>query len=343
MKIKLPPFLAETIDTVSMVISRLTDQLYRSPPKCRMAFSLACILSMAYLFPLQSFMSSAKAESLPPEDLENGMGGAGYSENEVFIENAVLTGIPEPEDFSRPKMLIYDSYTVQKGEMIGILAQGFGLNQDTLLSVNKIRSARTVQIGQVIKVPNQDGILYTVKKEDTLSGIAEKYKTKTADLRTVNELLSDSVHTGTVLFIPGARMPQDDIQEINGDLFIWPVRGYITSNYGYRQSPFGGARQFHSGLDIGASMGYPVVAAMSGRVSVVSYDQSFGNFIVITHHSGYRTLYAHLSVVRVKTGAYVATGERIGDVGSSGLSTGPHLHFTVYKNGVTVNPRNLMQ
>jgi murein DD-endopeptidase MepM/ murein hydrolase activator NlpD len=308
-----------------------------------MAFSLACILSMAYLFPLQSFMSSAKAESLPPEDLENGMGGAGYSENEVFIENAVLTGIPEPEDFSRPKMLIYDSYTVQKGEMIGILAQGFGLNQDTLLSVNKIRSARTVQIGQVIKVPNQDGILYTVKKEDTLSGIAEKYKTKTADLRTVNELLSDSVHTGTVLFIPGARMPQDDIQEINGDLFIWPVRGYITSNYGYRQSPFGGARQFHSGLDIGASMGYPVVAAMSGRVSVVSYDQSFGNFIVITHHSGYRTLYAHLSVVRVKTGAYVATGERIGDVGSSGLSTGPHLHFTVYKNGVTVNPRNLMQ
>jgi murein DD-endopeptidase MepM/ murein hydrolase activator NlpD len=308
-----------------------------------MAFSLACILSMAYLFPLQSFTGSAKAEPLPSEDLENGMGGAGYSENEVFIENAALTGIPEPEDFSRPKMLIYDSYTVQKGEMIGALAQDFGLNQDTLLSVNKIRSARTVQIGQLIRVPNQDGILYTVKKEDTLSGIAETYKTETADLRTVNELLSDSVHAGTVLFIPGARMSQDAIQEINGDLFIWPVRGYITSNYGYRSSPFGGARQFHSGLDIGAAMGHPVAAAMSGRVSAVSYNQSFGNFIVITHHSGYRTLYGHLSVVRVKTGAYVAAGERIGDVGSSGLSTGPHLHFTVYKNGVTVNPRNLMK
>lgn len=343
MEIKLPPFLAENINTVSMLLSAFIEQLRRSPPKRRMAFSLACILSMAYLFPLQSFMGSAKAESLPPEDLENGMGGAGYSENEVFIEDAVLTGIPEPEDFSRPKMLIYDSYTVQKGEMISILAQGFGLNQGTLLSVNNIRSARTVQIGQLIRVPNQDGILYTVKKDDTLSGIAEKYKTGIEDLRTVNELLSDSVHSGTVLFIPGALMPQNDIQEINGDLFIWPVRGYITSSYGYRSSPFGGARQFHSGMDIGASMGHPVAAAMSGRVSSVSYNETLGNFIVITHHSGYKTLYGHLSVVRVKTGAYVATGERIGDVGSSGLSTGPHLHFTVYKNGVTVNPRNLMQ
>jgi murein DD-endopeptidase MepM/ murein hydrolase activator NlpD len=308
-----------------------------------MAFSLACVLSMAYLFPLQFSTGSAEVEAPPSEDLENGMGGAGYSENDVFIKNASLAGIPEPEDFSRPKMLIYDSYKIQKGEMIGTLAQSFGLNQDTLLSVNKVRSARTVQIGQLIKVPNQDGILYTVKKDDTLSGIAETYKTGITDLRTVNELLSDSVHAGTVIFIPGARMPQDAIQEINGDLFVWPVRGYITSNYGYRRSPFGGARQFHSGMDIGASMGHPIVAAMSGRVSTVSYNQSFGNFIVINHHAGYRTLYGHLSVARVKAGAYVAAGERIGDVGSSGLSTGPHLHFTVYKNGVTVNPRNLLK
>jgi murein DD-endopeptidase MepM/ murein hydrolase activator NlpD len=90
-------------------------------------------------------------------------------------------------------------------------------------------------------------------------------------------------------------------------------------------------------------MGTSVKAAMAGRVTTVAYDESYGNYVVVSHHSGYRTLYGHLSAVRVKTGAYVATGERIGDVGSTGRSTGPHLHFPVYKDGVTVNPRTLMK
>jgi len=82
---------------------------------------------------------------------------------------------------------------------------------------------------------------------------------------------------------------------------------------------------------------------MAGRVSSVGYDDILGNYVVISHHSGYRTLYGHMSVIRTRTGAYVSVGERIGDVGSTGQSTGPHLHFTVYKNGVTVNPRSLMR
>ena len=82
---------------------------------------------------------------------------------------------------------------------------------------------------------------------------------------------------------------------------------------------------------------------MAGRVSHVGYDNLYGNFVLVSHHSGYRTLYAHMSTVRVRPGTQVATGERIGDVGSTGLSTGPHLHFTVFKDGVTVNPRSLMR
>jgi murein DD-endopeptidase MepM/ murein hydrolase activator NlpD len=100
---------------------------------------------------------------------------------------------------------------------------------------------------------------------------------------------------------------------------------------------------FHTGLDIRGSTGTPVRAAMSGRVSQTGYDAVFGNYVVISHHSGYRTLYGHMSVIRTRNGAYVGTGERIGDVGSTGLSTGPHLHFMVYKNGVTVNPRSLIK
>jgi murein DD-endopeptidase MepM/ murein hydrolase activator NlpD len=284
-------------------------------------------------------------------DAQNGMGGMAYLENSGFgVGDSGLIpaagdvfGIPEPEEFSKPQMLLYAAYVVKPGDTISDLARNFGLNQDTLISYNEIKQSRLLQIGQVLKIPNQDGLLYTVKKGDTLAAIAEKYQTSSQTIRTVNELLSERVIAGSGLFIPGARLNWVDLQEINGDLFAWPVYGYLTSRYGYRASPFTGVRQFHSGIDIGAAMGTPIRAAMGGRVSAVGYDDSYGNFVVITHHSGYRTLYGHMSVTRVKTGNYIGTGERIGDVGSTGRSTGPHLHFTVYKNGVTVDPRALLK
>jgi murein DD-endopeptidase MepM/ murein hydrolase activator NlpD len=287
----------------------------------------------------------------------NGIGGGGRLEpqvrsaisesesavNPVTAPETLEFGVLEPESFSKPRMLLYSSYSIRKGDIIGDLAARFGLNQDTLISANNIRNSRLIQIGQVLKIPNQDGVFYTAKNGDTLDTIAEKYKTETGAIQIANELFSETVNPGQTLFIPGARLDWVNLQEINGDLFIWPVSGYITSPYGYRKSPFSGARQFHSGLDIGSPMGTPVRAAMSGRISVVGYDNILGNYAVVSHHSGYRTLYGHMSVVRVKSGAYVGTGERIGDVGSTGLSTGPHLHFTVYKSGITVNPRTLMK
>jgi murein DD-endopeptidase MepM/ murein hydrolase activator NlpD len=252
-------------------------------------------------------------------------------------------GVLEPEAFSRPRMLLYDTYTIQRGDMISTLAAGFGLNQDTLISANGIKNTRLIQPGQVLKVPNQDGIFYTVKDGDTLQSIAEKYKSEAEAIQIVNELFSENAHSGAALFIPGAQLDWMERQEINGDLFIWPIRGYITSLYGYRRSPFTGVRQFHSGLDIGSPAGTPIKAAMAGRVSAVGWDDVLGNFVAISHHSGYRTLYGHMSAIRAKSGAYVTAGETIGYVGSTGLSTGPHLHFTVYKNGKTVNPRALMK
>ncbi|MDR2258916.1 MAG: M23 family metallopeptidase [Treponema sp.] len=317
------------------------------------------IARLALVFCVVYFLSSLGIFTLPrtlykrhKPEAETGMGGGAYLENAVSgIDPAAFSGEPEslisgvlePEVFSKPRMLLYSSYTVQKGDIIGDMAEKFGLNQDTLISCNGIKNSRLIQIGQVLKIPNQDGILYTVKQGDSLSAIAEKYQSGAEAIQTANELFSGTIRPGTVLFIPGARLDWVNLQEINGDLFIWPVPGYITSPYGFRKSPFTGARQFHSGLDIGSPTGTPIRAAMSGRVSAVGWDDAFGNYVVVSHHSGYRTLYAHMSVVRVKSGAYVGTGERIGDVGSTGLSTGPHLHFTVYKNGVTVNPRTLMK
>jgi murein DD-endopeptidase MepM/ murein hydrolase activator NlpD len=312
-----------------------------------LVFCLVYFVSSLSMFsPLRRIGNKGNAES------ETGMGGGGEPEH-IISEGerlslspegeSLISGVLEPEAFSKPRLLLFDSYTVQKGDIIGDIAEKFGLNQDTIISCNDIKNTRLIQIGQVLRIPNQDGVLYRVKNGDVLTALGEKYQADPAAIQKANELFSETLRPGAVLFIPGARLDWVNLQEINGDLFIWPVPGYITSSYGFRNSPFTGVRQFHSGLDIGSPAGTPIRAAMSGRVSAVGWDDSFGNYVVVSHHSGYRTLYAHLSLVRVKSGAYVGTGERIGDVGSTGLSTGPHLHFTVYKNGVTVNPRSLMK
>jgi len=254
------------------------------------------------------------------------------------------TSLLEPESFSKTRTLFCNPYIVQGGDNISTLAINFGLNQDSILSINKIANSRSLQIGKVLKIPNQDGIIYTVRNSDNLKSISEKFDVDQESIQIVNELFSDRVVTGTELLIPGVRMPYSMLQEINGDLFYWPLYGGLTSYYGRRRDPFNPSRtQFHSGIDIRGSTGAPVRAAMAGRVSGVGYDRVFGNFVIINHHSGYRTLYGHLSVIRTRTGANVAQGERIGDVGNTGQSTGPHLHFTVYKNGALVNPLNLLR
>jgi len=288
----------------------------------------------------------AITETKPPTAPENGVGMSGLESPAMDLPagaGETAQGIREPESFSRIEPLFYTAYKVKKGDMIGTIAENFGLNQDTLLSFNGIKNSRLLQIGQYLRIPNQDGILYTVKKKDTLASIGAGYESDPETISVINGSKANLLTEGSKLFLPGARLASVDLQEINGDLFIWPVRGWVTSPYGYRTSPFTGARQFHSGIDIGATLGTPIKAAMAGRIGATGYDINSGNYVVISHHSGYRTFYGHLNVIRVKTGGYVKTGDRIGDVGSTGLSTGSHLHFTVFKNGVTVNPRVLMK
>jgi murein DD-endopeptidase MepM/ murein hydrolase activator NlpD len=318
---------------------------------------LVMVFSLVYFFPLPGNYPgpsgggvSKKTHAPKVPEAAQGM-GMSFIENTALVlpegenlsSDTAVIGMPEPEAYSKPQLLLCFSYKVRPGDTIGVLAETFGLNQDTLLSLNSIKNSRLLQIDQILRIPNQDGILYSVKKGDTLAAIAERYEIEIGSVKTANELFSETVNPDTGLFLPGARLSRSDLQEINGDLFLWPVRGYITSPYGYRPSPFTLERQFHTGLDIGASMGTSIRAAMAGRVSSIGYDGISGNYVVITHHSGYRTLYAHMSLVRAKTGSYVRSGDIIGDVGSTGLSTGPHLHFTVYKDGHTVNPRALIK
>lgn len=122
----------------------------------------------------------------------------------------------------------------------------------------------------------------------------------------------------------------------------WPCPSYsnISSPYGYRTHPISGTRKFHKGVDIAASSGNSVIAAASGTVVKSYFSSSYGNYIVVSHGGGMMTGYAHLNRRMVSAGQSVAAGQQIGTVGSTGNSTGPHLHFEVYVNGSTTNPMN---
>ena len=124
----------------------------------------------------------------------------------------------------------------------------------------------------------------------------------------------------------------------SGWLYPLPYRVAVTSAYGYRVHPVTGAWSFHAGVDRGAGEGTPMYATRSGIVTTATYSDVYGNYVTINHGDGYSSLYGHMTHYVVSAGEYVSQGEVIGYVGSTGWSTGPHLHFTIYYNGSTVNP-----
>ena len=262
---------------------------------------------------------------------------------ETFSYTANELDFEEYEDTSG---LTYFAYRVKKGDMVGTIAEKFGVTQDTIISVNNIRQSRLIQIGQYLKIPSIPGILYTVKKDgEDINDIAERFEIAPEECAKVNnlDLQLASLKAGDQLFLPNAELDWVTRQEINGDLFKRPLKGgyYFSSYYGWRASPFTGKRTFHGGINMAARKGTAVYPALDGTVLETGYNSTYGNYIYIKHHSGYKTLYAHLSAINTKKGRFVYTNTVIGEVGSAGLSTGPHLHFSIYKNNVSINPMNL--
>lgn len=122
----------------------------------------------------------------------------------------------------------------------------------------------------------------------------------------------------------------------------WPVKGWMTSNFGMRRSPFTGKRKMHEGVDIASRTGTPVFATADGIVSKAETAAGYGKLVVIDHGYGYKTYYAHNSKIFVKVGQRVKRNERISAVGNTGSSTGSHVHYEVHLNGVPVNPKKYL-
>ena len=178
--------------------------------KAKILLWILLVLSLVFYIAGEGFLQAGAAAKNAETQAENGMGGGTDPGNLHLAHYTELlpefNEIHEHIEYSRPRMLAFSSYTLKSGDMIGQIAIRAGLNEDTLISVNKITNTRLMQIGQVIRIPNQDGIYYSVKNGETLESIAENYNTSVSNISTVNELFTDNLRPNDTLFIPGARM-----------------------------------------------------------------------------------------------------------------------------------------
>ena len=243
-------------------------------------------------------------------------------------------------------------YEVKANESIASVARDFGISPDTLRYANKL-TGNGLSAGQKIKIPPVDGIYIAVAKNDTLSTIGRKYRVSVDDIGKYNALdTSQPIFAGQEILIPGVVAPKSPststpiaggqaslsrgnvANTISPDApgqFIWPTQTptrFISQ--GYRGS--------HRALDLNRLNGWGIYASAAGSVNITSLRYGYGNHIDLNHGNGWTTRYAHLSEFRVKDGDYVQQGQLIGIMGSTGRSTGPHLHFEIRFNDNPVNP-----
>lgn len=286
--------------------------------------------------------------------------------NEDVVYDEVITTVGPSNDYlfktgatetiitrnTRTETIFYD---VKAGETVASVARDFGLSPDTLRYVNKI-SGDGLTKGQKLKIPPVDGIYVAVQKNDTLVGISKKYKIALADIRKYNDLPENQpIFAGQEILVPGVVAPKSTATSVNrgssrgqtvptgsyavrlpgGGQFIWPLESpthFISQ--GYKSS--------HRALDLNRLNGWGIYAAAPGVVHLKSSRYGYGNQIDITHGNNIVTRYGHLSQFKVRDGEYVQQGQLIGIMGSTGRSTGPHLHFEIRVHDVPQNPLNYL-
>lgn len=236
--------------------------------------------------------------------------------------------------------IAFSFYRVLSGENLSSVAEKFGLSMATVLSLNSLDNAHSIDVGEKVLLSTRSGIIFNTTNKESVHDIAERYGISAHDIMTVNELNSTDIQEGTTLFLPEANLSFKAMAEILGFQFINPVPRYrrVSSHFGWRRHPILGRRILHRGIDFAASIGTPILASKEGRVIFAGWNGGYGLHIVIRHSNGWTTSYSHQSKIFVKKGQWVTTGQRIGSVGNTGRSTGPHLHMELRKYGQAVNP-----
>ncbi|MDO8599516.1 MAG: LysM peptidoglycan-binding domain-containing M23 family metallopeptidase [bacterium] len=278
----------------------------------------------------QPTVLSAEATSIAPTPV------AGFAVVQPILTDAAV------EESGRAGIQLY---TIEPGDTLSTIAERFGLLTTTILWENKLQVWSMIQPGTTLRILPTDGVSHTVVRGETLESVAKKFSGDAEEILELNKLVdADDIDVGDLLIIPGGRPPAViappvvrraparaslPLPSVPGK-FFWP------STSGYRISQYFTWR--HHGVDIAVAQGTPAFASDAGTVISSGWIRGYGYQVTIDHGNGLKTRYAHNSKLLVVKGQQVARGQEIALVGSTGRSTGPHIHFEVFANGVRVNP-----
>jgi len=258
------------------------------------------------------------------------------------------------------------AYVVAEGDSLWSIANSQNLEIDTLYGCNDLKNPNMIRPGATLRIPNQDGIFHKIKGGDTLASVAKKYGIAADRIREANGDAALTPFTaGKEIFLPGARPEAAEAPDSSSTTtrsgassakttsspkvssssrnYRWPVAGKINSPFGWRRHPVTRRRDFHTGIDIKASRGSRIHAARAGRVEYSGWMGGYGKVVVIDHGDGHSTLYAHCNALSVRKGQSITQGQAIATVGTTGRTTGPHLHFEIRRGKSPVNPLGLLR
>lgn len=219
------------------------------------------------------------------------------------------------------------------------LAARLSIPYETLATLNGISNPRSFNNGERVLVPSMAGLFVAEKARNDLDLLLAAR----LDTEAVSPVLV-AINGGPRLrFYPGSRMQGVERSFFLNVGFRIPLpAGVLTSSYGMRHSPIDGVHRMHDGIDLAAPAGTTVFAARGGQVLASGEDTVLGRYLIIEHEGGWQTIYGHLSYVSVMLNQMVLSGTMIGKVGSTGLSTGPHLHFEMRMGGFSRDPSNYL-
>lgn len=261
------------------------------------------------------------------------------SQTRVMRQATPHTAVPE-----RPRLEII-TYQVQPGDTTESIAVLFDLQPTTIMWSNPEleKAPDLLKVGQNLVILPLDGVYHTIVAGDTLESIAEKYKASVEEITNCPFnvfVVGARLRVGSKVIVPNGTKPYEvrkvttyagpaPVDASGAGRFMWPAGGYISQGYWYG----------HRAIDVANAVGAAVVASDSGYVTFSGWtDVGYGYLVVVEHGNGYQTYYAHLSNFFVVEGQVVTAGEIIGAMGSSGNSTGPHLHFEIRYKGYPTNP-----
>ena len=233
----------------------------------------------------------------------------------------------------------YTEYRLGQGESLYDVASALGISVDSIATSSGIKFIHGTRPGQMLLIPDFQGILFQAPYRVSLRWIAARYSVSVADIRRLNRFTGTHLARGAALYLPGAHMTALEQALFYGTAFACPLPlPTITSRFGLRRDPVSGSLAFHGGIDLAAPVHTPVAAAHDGVVEFTGWAGGYGKLVVLRHAFGYRTFYGHLSAITVRKGRQLKRGRLLGRVGSTGYSTGPHLHFEIRHYNRRINP-----